>query len=167
MPMTAQQRTNAALKAAATKRWQQACAAAAAAGLPPPPRSAFGSTSTPPPPRPTPPPPPPPPPSSPRPQAAPRPTAFTAPKPTVRNQRQVVVAALEDLFVLVMRDSGLGTGAHAKPGCCPAHDDARKAFDGYKKALNRALAPSINVETQNEADAFLRLAAISLIKVTF
>lgn len=167
----------AAVKAAATKRARAAAGGAPRAAQavppagstwtpppPPPPRPAW----TPPPPRPRVPPftqaPPPPPPAAPtqRPGAA-----FTTPKPTVRSQRQTVVVELENLFVLVCRDSGLGAGTHTTVGCCAAHDEMRKTFDTYKKTLHRALAPSANTATQNEADTALRLAAVALLKLTF
>jgi len=176
----------AAVKAAATKRANAARAAGhhvpftqppprpAAPPPPPPPSGWAGGTSgwAPRPagsPRPSPPPPftqaPPAPPPAP---ATPRPgQAFSTPKPTVKNQRLEVVAQLENLFVLVCRDSGLGVGTHTKGGCCAAHDEMRKTFDTYKKTLNRAIAPSVNSATQNEADTALRLAAVALLKLTF
>jgi hypothetical protein len=155
MPSTPLSRHNAAVKAAATKRRNAANARANGFAPPSPrPRPAW----TPPPPAP----PasgasspftqalPPPPPTQPRPPAG---AAFTT-KPTVSNARLAVVKALEDLFVLVCRDTGIT-------------DERRHAFEKYKAALVRALAPSVNAATQTEADTALRIAATKLIALTF
>jgi len=72
----------------------------------------------------------------------------------VSSARLAVVKALEDLFVLVCRDTGIT-------------DERRHAFEKYKAALGRALAPSINAATQTEAETALRIAATKLIALTF
>jgi len=141
----------AAIKAAATRRAKRNGGQAA-----PRPRTPFT------PPRPTPPPPPasnpwaapPPPPTPPPPPAAPRSTWTAAPKPTVASARLAVVAALEDLFVLDCKATGIT-------------DDKRKAFETFKKVLTKALAPASSVEMRNENDTALRQAALQMVRLTF
>lgn len=168
--MTAAQRSAAAYKAAATKRAR--AQQQRQAGYAPPPY-------TPPPYTPPPPPPPAsapmrcpacgvvfpantvhrcvstrppvPPPSA---QAAPPPGRAFAPKPTVDNARATVLVALEDLYALQCKETGIT-------------DERRECFRKYRKALAYALGPISNQAMKNEADTALRVAAIQLVKVTF
>jgi hypothetical protein len=172
MPMTPQQRRNAALKAAATKKRNQA---AARGGYAPPPTPPSNSNSplrchrcgavytgthacpqvAPPPPNPWAPGAAPPPPAAHwTPGSRPQPTTVFGPKPTVENARAEVIVALENLYALVVKASGLTT----------ERDDA---FRKYKLALNTALGQLSNQAMQNEANAALCVAAIRLWKVTF
>jgi hypothetical protein len=96
-------------------------------------------------------------PRTPRSPRTPRPKrgqAFATPKQSPREMKLAAVSALEDCFVTQLRDKGVTP-------------EARTAYDKYKKLLAVALGPISNTAMQNEADAALRMAAISLIKVTF
>jgi hypothetical protein len=173
MPMTPQQRRNAALKAAATKRRNQAARSGGYAPPPTPPPSntpmhcrrcgtvypAGRAHTCVAPPNPTQAPPNPwapggapttPPSFTSRPAA----TTVFGPKPTVENARAEVIVALENLYALVVKESGMTT----------ERDDA---FRKYKLALNTALGQLSNQAMQNEANAALCVAAIRLWKVTF
>jgi hypothetical protein len=140
MPMTPQQRSAAAFKAAATRRARLQAQRGGFAPPPPPPpptrRPNPSFTS----------PPPAPPPASGR--------AFSTPKPTVEVARATVLVALEDLYALHV----------AAKGKTPEMD---AAFDKYQKVLTKALGPVSSVEMQNEADTALRQAALTLVRLTF
>lgn len=97
--------------------------------------------------------------SAPKPTAAPSAASFgskaySAPAPTYRDAKVVALSSLESAFVLKLKESGIT-------------DDARAAYDKYKKLKALALAPTLNVFTQNEADAALRQAVIALVKFAF
>ena len=66
----------------------------------------------------------------------------------------VALSSLESAFILRLKETGIT-------------DDARHAFDKYKKLKALALAPTLNVFTQNEADTALRQAVITLVKFAF
>jgi len=66
----------------------------------------------------------------------------------------VVLAAIEDLFVLTCKEQGITP-------------QRRAAFDKYKLTLTRALAPSPDQASQNEADTALRVSIIQLVKEAF
>jgi hypothetical protein len=155
MPMTPQQRSAAAFKAAATKR-----AKATARGFaPPPPRPRPFTAPTPPPANPwsapaTPPPPPPIPPPAPPPRPATRPTWLGQPKATIETQRATVLVALEDLFALI----------NTTHGQTPERD---KAFEKYRKVLTKALAPAHTPEMRNENATALLQAVLTLVRLTF
>jgi hypothetical protein len=80
--------------------------------------------------------------------------AFTTPKPTAQGLKLVALSALEDVFVVKLRDTGISP-------------DARKAYETYKKLLALALGPVSSTAMQNEADAALRMATIALVKLAF
>jgi len=96
------------------------------------------------------------PPSTPRPTVTvtPKGPAFATPLLTARDQRLVVVAALTDLVALRRAEKTLG-------------DDGIKAFDQFKKLLVMGLATCSTPEAQTEADSALRMAAITLVKLSF
>lgn len=101
-----------------------------------------------------------PPPPPPRPaQTAPRAASFGSkayaqPAPTYRGLKLVALASIENAFVVRMKEQGIT-------------QDARDSFATYQKLKTRALAPSINSATQNEADTALRIAVINLVKLAF
>jgi len=151
MPMTPQQRRDAALKAAATKR-RNLAAAAARAGFtpaapppppppPPPPRPAW---TPPPPPNPWAAPAPPPPPPSP---ASVNGRAFATAKLTAEDARANVLLALEDLYALLPKTPELLDG-----------------FARYQKLLNVAVRQTTPT---HEADSALRAATVQMIKLMF
>jgi len=152
--MTPLQRHQAAVKAAATRRANLRAARMGGTAAPPP-RPPF-----------TPPPPPasnpwnaPPatPPTPPPAAAPPRNTAgglWGRPQPTVDDARADVLVALENLYALQCKATGID-------------DEKRNAFDKYKKALTRALAISPDPLMRNEAETALRVAAMHLVKLTF
>lgn len=152
MPMTPQQRRDAALKAAATKRRMKA--------------QQQGQSWAPPPPRPQAPPqtPPPhwqqqtPPPPPPRPAAPVNGKAF-GPVADIDGQRLVVTAALEHLLILHCAEEKRRHG--------DITPDTRAAFADYKKVLARALMPGLDQGSKNEALVALRQAVLKLVKVTF
>jgi len=184
MPMTPQQRRDAALKAAATKRAQKAAGhQRPGAARPSPPNNRpyapwTPSGAAPPPPRPAPlrcaacgmvypanqphyctprtaPPPPPPPPAA----AGPiRPTWVGQPKPTVDTARAEVLVALENLYALQVKATEANGG---DPSTLKA------AFATYQKALRYALGTTTSREMENEAKTALRVAGIQLWKAAF
>jgi len=143
----------AAVKAMATRSGRPARQRTATATAPPPPPRT-GPAWQPPPPPPNNPwnaPPPPPPPAA---QPASTWTPGQAALPTVDDARAEVLVALENLYVLQCKATGIT-------------DEKRNAFDKYQKALTRALAPSPDPMMANEAATALRVAAIHLVKLTF
>lgn len=80
--------------------------------------------------------------------------AFAAPAPSTRGQKLIALAALEDLFALKLRDTGIT-------------QDDRDAFARYEKLKALALGPTTNSAMQTEADSALRMATIALVKVAF
>lgn len=97
------------------------------------------------------PPPPPPPPAA---QPASTWTPGQGALPTVEDAKAEVLVALENLYVLQCKATGIT-------------DEKRNAFDKYQKALTRALAPSPDPLMANEAQTALRVAAMHLVKLTF
>lgn len=86
--------------------------------------------------------------------SAPRKRAFSTPAPNYRGLKLIALAALEDAFVVRLREHGIT-------------DDVRKAFAQYQKLKALALGPQSNSAMQNEADTALRMATVNLVKVTF
>lgn len=80
--------------------------------------------------------------------------AFTTPPASYRGQLLVVLANVEDLFVLKLRDKGIT-------------QDARDAFEKYKKVKALALGAASNSATQTEADLALRTAICMLVKLAY
>jgi hypothetical protein len=80
--------------------------------------------------------------------------AFSTPKPTVAAAKLTVLASLEDLFALVLRDSGITP-------------EARKEYERYSKLKALALGPASTTEAQTEANSALRASTIALIKLTY
>lgn len=99
-------------------------------------------------------------PKAPRAPRAPRTTAAPAwvpgatPRPTSQGQRLVVLAALEDFYAVRMNEIGIT-------------QDARDAFERYQKIKALALGPTSSAAAQTEADSALRMAAITLVKLSF
>lgn len=80
--------------------------------------------------------------------------AFSTPKPTYTGVRLIALAAIEDVFVMKLRDHGITP-------------DARKAFEQYQKVKALALGPVSSTAMQNEADSALRMAIVNLAKLAF
>lgn len=80
--------------------------------------------------------------------------SYKAPQPTYRGLKLVALSALEDAFVMKLREQGIS-------------DDAREAYARYQKLKALALGPSVNTATQNEADTALRMSVIHLVKLAF
>jgi hypothetical protein len=80
--------------------------------------------------------------------------AFTAPKPDYRSLKIVALAALEDVFVLKLRDAGITP-------------EARKGWEVYQKLKALALAPTASPAAQIEADSALRMATANLVKLAY
>ena len=73
---------------------------------------------------------------------------------TAAEAKFAALKALEDAFVLVCNEEGIT-------------EERRKAFDTYKATLKRALAPSPDPASQNEAATALRVSINRLVKETF
>ena len=112
--------------------------------------------------RPTPPPPPNPWAAPPRPTTAPSNGGglWSTPKPTIESARADALLAFENLYLLVAADA-----KHKNGGKTPDH--LVDAFNQYKKCLARALAPSPDAGSKNEADTALRVSMNQLVKLTF
>jgi hypothetical protein len=80
--------------------------------------------------------------------------AFATPPANYRGQLLVVLAGVEDLFVLKLRDKGIT-------------QDARDAYEKYKKVKALALGAASNSATQTEADLALRTAICMLVKLAY
>jgi hypothetical protein len=80
--------------------------------------------------------------------------AFAAPKPDYRSLKIVALAALEDVFVLKLRDAGITP-------------EARKGWEVYQKLKALALAPTASTAAQIEADSALRMATANLVKLAY
>ena len=78
---------------------------------------------------------------------------FATPAPNYHGLKLAALAALEDLFVIKVRDHGVS-------------DDLRRAYDRYNKLKALALNPhATTTEMQNEAASALRLATVELVKL--
>jgi len=77
-----------------------------------------------------------------------------APKPSARDLKIVALAALEDATKGKLAEAGVT-------------QDARDAWDKYKKVKAYALGNVKSVADQNEADVALRMAVLALVKLTF
>jgi len=80
--------------------------------------------------------------------------AFSTPKPTAAGLKLVALAALEDVLVTKLRDTGITP-------------EVRKAYDRYSKLKALALGPVTSPAMQNEADSALRMATVELVKLAF
>jgi hypothetical protein len=92
--------------------------------------------------------------SAPAAPAKPAAPVFATPKPTYRPLQLVALAAIEDVFVVKLRDKGITP-------------EARIAFEKYQKLKRLALGATNNVATQNEADSALRMAIVHLVQLAF
>lgn len=80
--------------------------------------------------------------------------AFATPKPKAADLKLVVLAALENAFVVKMRDEGITP-------------DARKAWDQYQKIKALGLGPVTSPAMQLEAATAMRMAIVNLSKLVF
>lgn len=80
--------------------------------------------------------------------------AFAAPLPTSRELKLVALNALQDVFVMRLKEQGIT-------------QETRDAYEKYKKILSLAMGPVSNQSMQNEADLALRMATIQLVKLAF
>jgi hypothetical protein len=79
---------------------------------------------------------------------------FSAPKPDARGVRLVALAALEDAFIVKLKETGVT-------------QEARDAFAKYEKVKALALAPATSPEMQTESNSALRHAVLALVKLVF